>query len=222
MLQTSTETTVAMLRGALEAAGEGRGRIAWENYEFQAYRDRHEPILHRGESWQVTLSASSCLVLNSETLVIIDVDDLSEARQPVDRKHATFNSEGELVGRFLELLQEQDAGLQSSSWRLYATAKGWRLIRTDAAASEGSLFGYCALMHELPADPRYAELCESQRCYRARMTPKPWRCNDRTLGVCSIIRDLGSGDVCPELVEQLELHDEMTYATEYFATDKLA
>jgi hypothetical protein len=32
-------------------------------------------------------------------------------------------------------------------------------------------------MESLLADRRYATLCRVQKCYRARLTPKPWRCS---------------------------------------------
>ena len=28
----------------------------------------------------------------------------------------------------------------------------------------------------LGADPLYRKLCKTQKCFRARLTPKPWRC----------------------------------------------
>lgn len=60
------------------------------------------------------------------------------------------------------------------SGRIYRTAKGFRVIMTgrpfDPKAEEtGQIF------KSLKADPLYQKLTERQECFRARLTPKPWR-----------------------------------------------
>jgi hypothetical protein len=59
-------------------------------------------------------------------------------------------------------------------FRLYRTPAGFRLMvlhqlidpRSEAAAS---IFKACG------TDPLYSTMCRAQHCYRARLTPKPWR-----------------------------------------------
>ena len=64
-------------------------------------------------------------------------------------------------------------------WRIYRTRAGLRLLAThalfdpEAAASDG-------VFDALGADPLYRQLCKTQKCYRARLTPKPWRCGIRS------------------------------------------
>jgi len=64
------------------------------------------------------------------------------------------------------------------------------------------------LMRFLDADPKYAALCGKQKCYRARLTPKPWRVEER---VC----ELWSGAearIHPDLAEQVRFRDGFALA----------
>ena len=60
------------------------------------------------------------------------------------------------------------------------------------------------------------ELCGLQKCYRARLTPKPWRDNGDTTHVCELEATIGPPSVAWELQEQVALHDDLTLrATDY-------
>jgi hypothetical protein len=58
---------------------------------------------------------------------------------------------------------------------VYRTAGGLRYImaRPDADPHDPAVL---ELMGRLGADPLYIILCRVQECFRARLTPKPWRC----------------------------------------------
>ena len=43
------------------------------------------------------------------------------------------------------------------------------LVEADSDLAEG-------VFEALGADPLYRKLCKTQKCFRARLTPKPWRC----------------------------------------------
>ncbi|MBL8232285.1 MAG: hypothetical protein JNL98_27565 [Bryobacterales bacterium] len=118
--------------------------------------------------------------------------------------------------------------------RLYRTFAGYRAVilnRTydpqDSAVSR--------MLKDLGSDPLYIKLCEGQQCFRARLTPKPWRCGEvppgvtypyserakRRLGdwlkvyeracakygVCELVRDFGPRQVEPEVERVLAVHD---------------
>jgi hypothetical protein len=53
--------------------------------------------------------------------------------------------------------------------------------------------------------------CDAQECYRARLTPKPWRMGDGDHHVCNLVDTIGS-IVLPCFESQLAMHDEMTLA----------
>jgi len=91
------------------------------------------------------------------------------------------------------------------------------------------------------ADPLYRKLCEHQQSFRARLTPKPWRCGVRTpparwpfqdakaeqafekwsgryatvsatRATCRLL-SAGNGAMHPSLQPIVELHDTLTRAT---------
>jgi hypothetical protein len=58
---------------------------------------------------------------------------------------------------------------------MYRTAAGFRLIVLnhlyDPKSDEVEL-----VLREMGCDPLYIRLTEHQECFRARLSPKPWRC----------------------------------------------
>jgi len=121
--------------------------------------------------------------------------------------------------------------------RLYRTAAGFRLAVTSRLYQPESAESN-ALLQSLDSDPRYVDLCRAQRCYRARVSPKPWRVRlDRpparypfatphaerefewwdaryqtTLAdhaACRPLADLGNAPPDPVAARVLTLHDEL-------------
>jgi hypothetical protein len=62
-----------------------------------------------------------------------------------------------------------------ATFRLYRTASGFRVIAIDREF-DPSAREVQDLMRATGTDPAYARLCLAQRSFRARLTPKPWRC----------------------------------------------
>ncbi|MRT37377.1 hypothetical protein GJV03_09405 [Acinetobacter sp. RIT698] len=58
--------------------------------------------------------------------------------------------------------------------RIYRTPKGYRVLVMhqvfDPRGEEAQL-----LFNALQADPNYVRMCKNQNCFRARVSPKPWR-----------------------------------------------
>lgn len=123
-------------------------------------------------------------------------------------------------------------------WRIYRTRAGLRLLATqslveaDSGVAEG-------LFEALGADPLYRKLCKTQKCFRARLTPKPWRCGIRSKpdrwpwmdanaekrfrkweaqyqsysfnwATCELLRQIGNSIIHPEVQSTLKLHDTAT------------
>lgn len=61
------------------------------------------------------------------------------------------------------------------SFRLYRTLAGLRLLFTDRLYDPIS-DEIAGLLRELGSDPLYMRMTVKQECFRARLTPKPWRC----------------------------------------------
>jgi hypothetical protein len=106
-----------------------------------------------------------------------------------------------------------EASFAEESYRVYRTHSGCRVVCTSRRFPR-TQDNYPAdrLMRFLRADRHYMELCQAQKCYRARLTPKPWRCDGEPNHVCELIHEHRPGVIHPELAEQLAVHDEMTLA----------
>lgn len=138
------------------------------------------------------------------------------------------------VGRFLAAHPEWNL-------RLYRTPAGMRVLATQRTfASDDPAVAAC--FAALGADPLYARMCLRQRCFRARLSAKPWRigiAGRRGLGhwpvaaerlplrrhwveryearaqdyaACRFVESLGSGVIDPAVAAVLRLHDELSGA----------
>lgn len=73
-----------------------------------------------------------------------------------------------------DLIQRRIVNHPDESFRLYQTPAGFRIIATHDVTlpSDGVVAEWFEYFH---ADANYARLCQSQQCFRARLTAKPWR-----------------------------------------------
>lgn len=125
--------------------------------------------------------------------------------------------------------------------RIYRTHSGLRylVLHTLFDTSDGQARG---LMTAVGADPKYVRLCEVQKSFRARLTPKPWRvglekpparfpferpADERAMrewqarydhasqgyATCHLVEEIGSGTEHPQVTALRTLHDEHTRST---------
>jgi hypothetical protein len=171
-------------------------------------------------AWAITRNAYGCEVLNTARMVFVDVDhpdaalaqNLDKARRWVD-KHPGF------------------------SLRAYRTRAGLRLLVTHALFAPDDPVVMKDLFPGLGTDLLYARLCKTQSSFRARLTPKPWRCGcqaphlrwpwrdasakERFLqwagayqaaakkyATCELAAEIGPRSVHPDLAKPIALHDE--------------
>jgi hypothetical protein len=215
------------------------------------YGDRpmREPVLREmrnaaGEVTSVvTRNSYGCQVLNSAVALFVDVDFPEKPPQRGGFLGSLFGS------RTAEAEDSAKAGIAKASawaqshpgwnWRIYRTKGGLRLLATHKLFDPSD--PVCErVFSAVDADPLYRKLCQTQKCFRARLTPKPWRCKlpnvparwpfenaveedafgnwdakyqtaSRTMATCQLL-DQGSGVVHAELRETVALHDEMTRA----------
>lgn len=142
------------------------------------------------------------------------------------------------IDEAIERVHDAAQTLNGCSMRIYQTAAGLRCLITNQSFDPTS--GDVAdILHRFGSDPLYARLCKAQECFRARLTPKPWRCgidhppgrypfrNDaheatyrawedkyhNTISgysTCRLRETIGEGRVHDELAAVVEEHD--TYA----------
>lgn len=186
----------------------------------------------------ITRNSYGCLVLNTTDVFFADVDkptgtSMFAALVGLFGK-TKLSFEQELVGKITELVRRDPRlGL-----RLYRTLMGYRIVMTNRtlAATESTSFD---LLRGLGADRLYVSLCSTQDCYRARLTPKPWRCGAKRplirfpfqsseaesayraweqryesvaqkFATCVLVGEFGSTDLHPRVAAVLKLHDHFT------------
>jgi hypothetical protein len=230
------------------AAGNLAGRYPYGDAPLR------EEVIQRFEDSQgnlyaaVTRNGYGSLVLNAARVMFIDIDF------PATRRL------GGLLGFFARLFRTPpppDIQPETEAWnrlakflntrpdwgiRIYATAAGVRgLVTHDLfdPAADATL----AALNEVGADPLYVRLCKAQACFRARLTPKPWRCGhyvnrtvwpredenqqqrfEKWLAVymsrqsqyitCRYLGALGNNSVHPDVQTILEVHDKITRCNE--------
>jgi hypothetical protein len=121
----------------------------------------------------VTRNHYGCLVLNASNAMFIDVD--MHHRPAVANNVDVGNP---LTGPWRQTLDDLRTVLASVcgvGFRIYKTAAGFRILATGREFRPGSPESN-GLMQSVGADADFVKLCRTQQNFRARLTPKPWRC----------------------------------------------
>ena len=225
------------------------GDIPPRQHGYYPDRPFREPVLREiknpaGEVVAVvTRNSYGCLVLNTARVMFVDVD-LPEPKRPGLFKRLFGKPEITPPGNPLnDVISKAEIWMRNHSgwgWRIYRTRAGLRLLATHAlfepetATSDG-------VFDALGADPLYRQLCSAQKCFRARLTPKPWRCgigkppsrwpwlNEKAeakfkkwetkyqsesgnWATCELVRKIGDANMHPDVQLILGVHDEATKA----------
>jgi hypothetical protein len=135
----------------------------------------------------ITRNSYGCMVLNAARMFIADID-----RRPTGAKESPAGIlRGLFAGNQKPAEAERDKNLHASSVLekvvevvsgdsnglavVYETAGGLRMIlahrEMDPCSDEAS-----RILDFVGSDPLYLRLCRNQKSFRARLTPKPWRC----------------------------------------------
>ncbi len=174
---------------AAAALAAARARLATSNQEYQRrhglfnqvyYGDksRREEVIHEiscaPADAVVTRNHYGSLVLNAAHTLFIDVD-MFQARPMSRLLNASSHHWRGPWRRMLRDLRTVLASEKEAGFRIYRTAAGFRILGTTHefnAASPRSK----RLMTAVGADNAFIRLCRVQKTFRARLTPKPWRC----------------------------------------------
>ena len=119
----------------------------------------------------VTRNHYGCAVLNTTTVCFADVDTVPDSLGNILRSLIGCGLSHE--ERLLQRIHSLCSADSSLGIRVYRTAHGWRLILAGQGISLLSP-RMTELFTCLHVDPRYARLCRLQRCWRARISPKPF------------------------------------------------
>lgn len=140
------------------------GEITEPIYEelFYATDDVEKTLIGR-----VSVNAYGALIINSPQVMFVDVDTGTD---PDQKQTSPILTEI----RALELLQDFVDANDGYGFRVYRTFAGLRYLCITHLADPTSEWT-AGLMTALAADRSYRALCRIQKCFRARLTPKPWR-----------------------------------------------
>lgn len=127
----------------------------------------------------VTRNRYGALVLNTKELMFIDVDAYSKTLFDVifRRKYS--------LKELMLLNIEKTANKKvyaDFGFRVYETANGFRILITNKAFDPRSKESK-RIMIDFNSDYLYRWLCMKQNCYRARLTPKPYRVKQKKIKV---------------------------------------
>jgi hypothetical protein len=202
---------------------------AFPNHYLYSDRKMREAVVRQIGAAVISRNAYGAQILNTESVMFADIDfpeDLSVGKRAhfVEQKVA-------FLGAWIS---------SRPSWglRIYRTAGGLRLLAT------GDLFDPCDpqvddILTQLGTDPLYRKLCRVQETFRARLTPKPWRCewvppprywpfrnekeentfkkwlgryelSSQKYAVCRLVVAIGVEAKIPEIVQIQNIHDYET------------
>lgn len=157
---------------------------------YEDYLDRPiqeeiiDTIQHDGKTiGLITCNRYGALVLNTAHVLIADVDfpkpspsniweGITWLFVPSKRRQA----QGYLKEKTIDRIGQWAVNNPTRYFRLYQTLAGLRIIFTDMLydpKSDDTLM----ILDQLGSDPLYKQLTSKQECFRARLTPKPWRCD---------------------------------------------
>jgi len=216
---------------AREKAEKIQRQIAGEKHVFDRYEAeiREEILQTIDDHSAITRNRYGAQVLNTENLMILDIDK-PKATGGLFKKKDTRPPKDQIfeMVRNLATTKYRDYG-----FRTYETYQGARVIvlggSFDPRNGETK-----KMMDEFNCDPLYTTLCNKQGCFRARLTPKPYRMKmrpykvnfprddvdtkfqqwlaqyeseSRNFNVCKFIEQAGAGQSINDVVM---LHDEIT------------
>lgn len=166
-----------------------QGKAPEREYDY-ADRPMREEIVERvqrdgTEIAILTRNRYGALVLNSPGVCFVDIDFEETKPKPAGLLEGLTRLFGKAKpaqdcyataeAAAIERVRTWARSSIGRTYRLYRTAAGLRLMMTDkiydpVAPETDRLF------EQLGSDPCYRRLTKRQECFRARLTPKPWRC----------------------------------------------
>lgn len=197
----------------------------------------------------LTRNHYGAVILNTARVAFIDLDfPVTTGLRPLMRLFARLlgrpvpDADAQHEAELRQRLESFVADHLDHGFRIYRTLAGLRAIATHdffEPTSPATL----EMLETLGSDPLYVRLCKAQECFRARLTPKPWRCGcfrspvrwpreDATTqaefekwdaqyaaaqnkyATCRLVGTLGAKDVRPEIGQVVQIHDRMTRCEE--------
>jgi len=234
----------ARARSICDLVTTGEKRDAYDYLEHPLREEIVQSVGAPGEeSAIITRNRYGALVLNCRSVCFADVDHeragsdgivaalrcLFSSRRRREKAQASRQATAQRVRDWFHHHPDR-------SCRVYETAAGLRLLFTDRHYDPVSE-EVSRLLVDLGSDALYRRLTLRQECFRARLSPKPWRCGCRQppnrypwehaederryrawqqayeakaqqYAVCRLLEVLGNGPVDEDLAGLVQLHDQ--------------
>ena len=219
---------------------------ASQRLDRYAYADRPlreeivEPLADAGgrEAAIITRNSYGALVLNAARVMFIDIDFDAKEKPGPFLALRQLTGKGALSQLTRQLDRIEDWSRQHPQWsiRVYRTFGGLRGLITNELF-EPTDPSSIEVLTSLNSDPLYVRLCKAQECFRARLTPKPWRCGvtpppsrypwptstaevaqrqweqnyeyaANRYTTCQLVKELGARTMHPEIARIVAIHDQ--------------
>lgn len=201
--------------------GEGAYSVLVEPTLFSKYTADGQLI------YTITKNSYGVNVINTQNILFADIDcfnynldyhdDCSLKSLPwgLTEKELTNEKLLEINNNIHKVAHDNDL-----SFRIYRTRNGFRLLESSRLWEPSSKETQ-TILEQLGSDRLFNALCYTQRCFRARSQPKPWRYGDLTenymddesTAVCSYISTAGKDiSINPIAAEVISAHDSLTKA----------
>lgn len=244
------EANLQAQKAIFEIARKIRNNEKLDRYSYgeRPLREEIIEIIKNGEREPtaiITRNTYGALVLNTAKVMFVDIDFEREGLR--DRFVSVIRK---LVGQ--SSLNQEALHLRNiESWvrrhphwgiRVYRTLAGLRCLVTHDVF-DPTQANTIEVLESFQCDPLYIKLCRNQESFRARLTPKPWRCGIETLPIkypwfsdeeeqsyrqweeryskassnytaCKLIREIGNKRLHPEVEIIQSLHDKYTCSSE--------
>ena len=192
----------------------------------------------------VTRNLYGALVLNTLNAMFIDIDfpEKSLGTSPAGALQRMLGRQTpNIQEQYVQRIETWASRRPELGMRIYRTYGGLRCLVTNQLFDPGRPDS-TDILQSLNSDPLYMRLCKAQECFRARLTPKPWRCEvdnppsrypwtnsgseaiyrqwqhkyeraSAQHAVCKFIKQIGPNVIHPDVAPILTLHDSATGAT---------
>lgn len=221
-----------------------------DNYGYSQRPPREEIVEEVGGDGDapeavVTRNSYGSLILNTSDLVFIDVDipygfgyEYGYGGVMNALKSLFGGKPEDPAARTYRKITEAAARRPEYTFRVYRTFAGFRCAVVNRRLGAGGPESR-RLLEEFGADPLYVKLCQNQKSYRARLTPKWWRCGahrpplrfpweteeeerayrawerayderGRGFATCRLVGQFGTQPASASLQKLVSLHDEYT------------
>jgi hypothetical protein len=234
-------SALARRRLAEASARVARGMLGKDAY-FYGKTPLREEIVRVVDGSVVTRNRYGALVLNAAQVPFVDVDTPESSGGGGGLLGLFSGKKAEPSAATLERVRTACARFPRTSFRIYRTAAGFRLLATDLLMDPAS--GEAErMLSEFGADPFFVKLCKLQASFRARLTPKPWRAGCRvppasypfdspaaerahaewlreyeaatsSKATCSLVESAGPGRTLPEAQAIVAEHDRVCRVAE--------